>query len=68
MRSLTPDDVRAMAEAVGLPMSAEDLVEVTHRLNAFLAALGPLGTLPLDRVEPIPIALDPRSFAPDTRS
>jgi hypothetical protein len=52
---LTSDEVRAMAEALGLPMTAEDVVEVTHRLNAVLEALAPLAELPLDAVEPNPM-------------
>ena len=47
-----------MAAALGLPMTPDDLAEVTHRLNALLEALGPLGELPLDEVEPVPIARD----------
>ncbi len=44
-----------MARAVGLPLTDEDLAEITHRLNAFIEALSPLAALPLDRVEPLPI-------------
>jgi hypothetical protein len=41
-------------------MTPEDLVEVTHRLNAFLEALAPLAALPLDNVDPVPfLPLDP---------
>lgn len=47
-----------MATALGLPMTPEDLTEVTHRLNALLEALEPLGELPLDKVEPVPSVLD----------
>lgn len=53
--NLTPEHVRAMAEAAHLRLTPDDLVEVTHRLNAFLEALTPLGELPLDKVEPIPV-------------
>lgn len=58
MGELTPEQILAMAEALGLPMSADDLVEVTHRLNALLDALEPLRELPLDSVEPVPTAVD----------
>jgi hypothetical protein len=44
-----------MAEAIGLPVSGDDLLEVTHRLNAFLDALSPLDSLPLERAEPLPV-------------
>jgi hypothetical protein len=52
------NDVRAMAAALGLPVTDEDVGEVTLRLNALLEALGPLVELPLDRVEPNPLPLD----------
>jgi hypothetical protein len=52
------NDVRAMAAALGLPVTDEDVGEVTLRLNALLEALGPLVELPLDRVEPNPLSLD----------
>ncbi len=54
MPDLTQAEVAALASAAGLPMTPEDLVEVTHRLNAFLEALAPLAALPLDAVEPVP--------------
>ncbi len=53
---LTPADVRALAAALGLAPSDDDLVEVTHRLNAMRDALAPLAALPLDTVEPAPPA------------
>jgi hypothetical protein len=52
------NDVRAMAAALGLPVTDEDVGEVTLRLNALLEALGPLVELPLDTVEPNPLPLD----------
>ena len=58
VRELTPDEVRAIADAAGLPISDDDLREVTHRLNAFLEALAPLASLPLERVEPWPTLPD----------
>jgi aspartyl-tRNA(Asn)/glutamyl-tRNA(Gln) amidotransferase subunit A len=54
MIDLTPDRVRALADALGVPLSADDVDEVTHRLNAFLDAQTPLADLPLDSVEPVP--------------
>jgi hypothetical protein len=53
---LTPPDVRALAAALGLVPSDDDLAEVTHRLNAMRDALAPLAALPLDTVEPTPPA------------
>lgn len=58
MKELTTDQVSAMAAALGLPVTPDDLVEVTHRLNALLEALAPLATLPLDTVEPVPVLPD----------
>ena len=46
MTELTESQVRALAEALQLPMTAEDTTEVTHRLNAFIEALDPLIALP----------------------
>jgi hypothetical protein len=60
MPDLTQAEVAALANAAGLPMTPDDLVEVTHRLNAFLEALAPLAALPLEDVDPVPfLPLDP---------
>jgi Asp-tRNA(Asn)/Glu-tRNA(Gln) amidotransferase C subunit len=62
MPDLTQAEVAALANAAGLPMTPDDLAEVTHRLNAFLEALAPLAALPLDAVEPVPfIPFEPAS-------
>ena len=58
MTDLTPDEVRALAAAAGLPLDGPDLAEVTHRLNAFVDVLGGLATLDLTAAEPTP-ALPP---------
>ena len=58
MSELTPEQVHAMATALGLALAGEDLTEVTHRLNGLLQALQPLDDLPLDDVEPLPILPD----------
>ena len=52
MTDLTTDHVAALAAALGLPVTPDDLVEVTHRLNALVEALAPLADLPLETVEP----------------
>lgn len=59
MVDLTADQVRAIANSVSLPVGDDDLAEVTHRLNAFLAALAPLAGLPLESVEPAPSLPEP---------
>jgi hypothetical protein len=51
---LTTEQVGALAAALGLPVTADDLAEVTHRLNALIEALAPLADLPLETVEPVP--------------
>jgi Asp-tRNA(Asn)/Glu-tRNA(Gln) amidotransferase C subunit len=62
MPDLTQAEVATLANAAGLTVTPEDLVEVTHRLNAFLEALAPLAALPLDAVEPVPfIPFEPAS-------
>jgi hypothetical protein len=58
MNDLGPDQVRGLAAAVGLPLDGDDLAEVTHRLNAFVDALGGLAALDLSDAEPSP-ALPP---------
>jgi hypothetical protein len=47
--------------SLGLTLDADDTQEVTHRLNAFLQALGPLMSLPLGDVEPSPFDPQPRT-------
>jgi hypothetical protein len=51
---MTTDQVAALAAALGLPVTADDVAEVTHRLNALIEALAPLTELPLETVEPVP--------------
>jgi hypothetical protein len=59
MADLSLAEVRALAAAVGLSLTDDDLAEVTHRVNAFVDALAPLAALPLDTVEPLPLAPEP---------
>jgi hypothetical protein len=59
MADLSPAEVRTLALAVGLSLTDDDLTEVTHRVNAFVDALAPLAALPLDTVEPLPLAPAP---------
>ena len=53
MSDLTSEQVGALATALGLPLTPDDLTEVTHRLNALIEALAPLVELPLQTVEPV---------------
>ena len=64
MPDLPHAEVAAMANAAGLPVTPDDLAEVTHRLNAFLEALAPLAALPLDAAEPVPFNVAPIPFGP----
>jgi hypothetical protein len=50
--------VAALAAALGLPLTPDDLAEVTHRLNALVEALAPLSDLPLETIEPVPALPD----------
>ena len=54
MADLTSEEVAALVRALGLPTGADDIAEVTHRLNALLEALAPLADLPPETVEPVP--------------
>jgi len=58
MADLTPDEVAALARALDLPAGADDIAEVTHRLNALLEVLAPLADLPLETGEPVPALPD----------
>lgn len=59
MPELTEAQVRALAEALELPMTPDDAAEVTHRLNAIIEALAPLVDLPAGGPEPVPAPIDP---------
>jgi hypothetical protein len=58
MAELTRSQVEALAASIGLPLAGDDLAEVTHRLNAFVEALAPLGELPIDGIQPVPFLLE----------
>ena len=59
MAALTEAQVRALTQALALPLTPEDAAEVTHRLNAFIEALTPLADLPPGGPEPVPAPIDP---------
>ena len=61
MKPLTTSAVDAMLRSLGFSATAEDVEEITHRLNAFTSALEPLAKLDLDRAAPpaAPLDLDP---------
>jgi len=59
MTDLTPAQVGALVDALGIPVAGGDVAEVTHRLNALVDALAPLHDLPLGEVEPNPLPPEP---------
>jgi hypothetical protein len=50
---LTLQEVTALAKAVGLTLSQEDLVEVTHRLNTILCDMESISHPNLYKVDPL---------------
>jgi hypothetical protein len=59
MPDLTESQVRALAQALELPLLPDDAAEVTHRLNAFMDALAPLAALEAQGPDPAPAPIDP---------
>ncbi len=45
MADLSPQEVKNMAHAIGIPITNDDLPEVTHRLNAILEHLSTLESM-----------------------
>ena len=58
MTPLSTAEVGALLETLGFSATAEDIAEVTHRLNAFASALAPLSALDLSGAAPPAAALD----------
>jgi len=58
MTPLSAAEVEALLRSLGFSATAEDVDEITHRLNAFTSALEPLARLDLDRAAPPAAALD----------
>ncbi len=61
MTDLSQEHVHALVASLGVAVDGADLAEITHRLNAFHAALASLADLPLDSVEPVPAWIPPDS-------
>jgi hypothetical protein len=59
--ALSDAEVNALLRSLGFPVEPGDVSEITHRLNAFIAALEPLAALDLERATPpaAPLDLDP---------
>ena len=58
MTPLSTAEVGALLRSLGFSATAEDVDEITHRLNAFASALEPLAALDLDRAGPPAAPLD----------
>jgi hypothetical protein len=56
---LSTAEVGALLRWLGFPATAEDVDEITHRLNAFTSALEPLAALDLECAGPPAATLDP---------
>ena len=54
MADLTFEEVQALARAAGVVLNADDLVEVTHRLNVLISRIESFSHSDLDTVDPTP--------------
>ena len=54
MPDLTPDQVKTLAGALGLDVTDDDLLEVTHRLNVLTSSVEGFSHPDLDTVDPVP--------------
>ena len=55
MADLTPIQVQALLNSLGLKASQEDLPEITYRVNAAQEVLAALEYPDLDSIEPLPV-------------
>lgn len=55
MEDLTTGDIKSMGRAIGIIIPKDDLLEVTHTVNAMLAAINGIEVQGVDEVEPLPI-------------
>ena len=58
MTPLSTAEIGALLGSLGFSATAEDLDEITHRLNAFTSALEPLAGFELEGAGPPAAALD----------
>ena len=54
MSDLTFEETAALSRVLGLVLSDDDLVEVTHRLNMIISRIETISHPDLDTVAPIP--------------
>ncbi len=53
--NLSKEDVKSLAQALGLTIEDEELEEVTHRFTALMLELNRLDQTDLGSVDPLPI-------------
>ena len=61
--NISPEQVQAMAQLVGIPIADADLPEVTNRFGSLMQELAQLQDLDLDGIEPAAIFPDPEAPA-----
>ena len=61
--NISPEQVQAMAQIVGIPIADADLPEVTNRFGSLMQELAQLQDLDLDGIEPAAIFPDPEAPA-----
>ncbi|NLE77279.1 MAG: hypothetical protein GX605_11080 [Chloroflexi bacterium] len=62
-RDLSPTEVAALARVAGLALGPDDLVDVTHRLNATLGAMAEIDHPDLESIAPLAV-FAPGGMAP----
>ena len=61
--NISPEQVQAMAQLVGIPIADSDLPEVANRFGSLMQELAQLQDLDLDGIEPAAIFPDPEAPA-----
>ena len=61
--NISPEQVQAMAQLVGIPIADADLPEVANRFGSLMRELAQLQDLDLDGIEPAAIFPDPEAPA-----
>ena len=61
--NISPEQVQAMAQLVGIPIADADLPEVANRFGSLMQELAQLQDLDLDGIEPVVIFPDPEAPA-----
>ena len=61
--NISPEQVQAMAQLVGIPIADADLPEVANRFGSLMQELTQLQDLDLDGIEPVAIFPDPEAPA-----